>query len=535
MTLVNHNGKITGLARLNGTAYEIVPVDHGRQAIVAVDTSTFQDIEDDGEENPDYRPELPHMPRSSHSTIRVMVAVTEDAKEALGDVEGQVALAFALANEGNRTSGVDITFENAGILDTQYKQSSDSSKVLLAQTRDATDPVLGKPIHDFREAHRADLVSTLAILGSSCGRGVVNATKTNAHSIVDVGCLYKYTFGHEIGHGLGTNHERARYDTPRYPPYAHGYQQDEHAPYWRTMMAYSCDDVSCPRLNAWSNPRVTYNGLPMGTAQFEDSARRLNERRELVAAFYPPPAGAISPHASATAQPNDVSQATLVSLNGSGSNQADGGALRYAWSQVSGPAVTLDNSTQAVAIAQIPDVSTTTTFTFQLVVSNIDNLSDSTRVTVTARPDSNRPQAQINGADTVQAGQSLTLFGSGSTGLNLHYEWSAPGFTPASSSAHNVTLTAPTSSGPRTVSLTVTDAAHHADTAQHIINVIGSPLPGQCGDYVPWDAAKAYATYDEKVSYLGMKYQQNFYNINTPPDRNSAAFGEPWRPFGACP
>jgi hypothetical protein len=50
-------------------------------------------------------------------------------------------------------------------------------------------------------------------------------------------------------------------------------------------MAYACATASCTRLNNWSNPRVTRNGVPMGTATTNDNARKLSETAATVASF----------------------------------------------------------------------------------------------------------------------------------------------------------------------------------------------------------------------------------------------------------
>ena len=49
-------------------------------------------------------------------------------------------------------------------------------------------------------------------------------------------------------------------------------------------MAYNCTP-SCPRLNYWSNPDVTYNGVAMGTADRSHNQRVLVNTKATIAAF----------------------------------------------------------------------------------------------------------------------------------------------------------------------------------------------------------------------------------------------------------
>jgi hypothetical protein len=75
---------------------------------------------------------------------------------------------------------------------------------------------------------------------------------------------------------------------------------------------------------------------------------------------------------------------TNVTLNGSGSSDPDGGPspLTYAWSQLSGPSVTINNASQAIANFT-PTV--TGTYVFRLTVNDgAASASDDTTVTVTS-------------------------------------------------------------------------------------------------------------------------------------------------------
>jgi Ca2+-binding RTX toxin-like protein len=59
-----------------------------------------------------------------------------------------------------------------------------------------------------------------------------------------------------------------------------------------------------------------------------------------------------------------------ITLNGTLSDDFDGDALTYEWTQIGGPLVSLNNATTSAASFTAPNVGSPTTYTFQLVVSD---------------------------------------------------------------------------------------------------------------------------------------------------------------------
>ena len=83
--------------------------------------------------------------------------------------------------------------------------------------------------------------------------------------------------------------------------------------------------------------------------------------------------GANSPPTANAGQDQTVNELTTVTLDGSGSSDADGDALTYLWQQTAGPTVTINNATSAQASFDAPDVLATNspvTFTFELTVND---------------------------------------------------------------------------------------------------------------------------------------------------------------------
>jgi Metallo-peptidase family M12/K319L-like, PKD domain len=416
VTLVRHDNYIHGLIRREGDTYEIIPVENNEYAIIKVDT---QKLPREDEPVPADQSSLSEdnnapSPHRTHSTIRVMVAVTNQARQNDQDIVGRVAEAFRLANEANENSHVAITFENAGIMYPNYDETGtfdDMSK----QVRNVNDSQLGAPVHAFREEHRADLVVMLVENDDLCGSAPNEAKKESAFSVVNRKCaINKLSFAHEMGHNLGVSHDIDTYCAAcrpfKTPRYIHGYAQYRAAPRWRTIMSYDdvCPSKNCPKINFWSNPSLTWNGLHMGSAACQDVVRRLNERREIVEDFYPPPERALPPVAQATATPASVSGETQVSLDGSASSNPSGGIslLQYEWTQVSGPppAVTIENSTSAKARALIPAVEQSSSYVFKLVVTNSHSLSDSKTITVSTTPPS------VGFCDNIPAWVAKTIY-----------------------------------------------------------------------------------------------------------------------------
>jgi predicted acyl esterase len=90
----------------------------------------------------------------------------------------------------------------------------------------------------------------------------------------------------------------------------------------------------------------------------------------------------LAPTADAGAD-QEVEEGTAVALDGSGSADADGEIVGYAWQQIAGPAVTLSNANAAQPAFTAPDVAGDAELEFELTVTDDDGLTGSDRVIVT--------------------------------------------------------------------------------------------------------------------------------------------------------
>jgi hypothetical protein len=97
---------------------------------------------------------------------------------------------------------------------------------------------------------------------------------------------------HELGHLMGLTHDRAESGDPG-DGYDYGRGWIAPSMKWRDVMAYedACEAAGkkCPVIPYFSNPRLTYQGeplgIPVGQPGEADAARLLNETAPIVAAY----------------------------------------------------------------------------------------------------------------------------------------------------------------------------------------------------------------------------------------------------------
>ena len=135
----------------------------------------------------------------------------------------------------------------------------------------------------LRNEKRADIVGLVLDSPNGCGQSTrVGADADEAFFVVHHSCAaITYSIAHEIGHILGTRHDRIMDANDKPYAFAHGYINGTK---WRDMMSYQEGCGGCPRIPYWSNPRVMYLGEPTGTAA-SDNARLILEQAERVSKF----------------------------------------------------------------------------------------------------------------------------------------------------------------------------------------------------------------------------------------------------------
>lgn len=279
VSLVREGDRVAGSLHVAGQAYRLLPIGAGKHVLVKVDESRLAPdvVEQATQPSAATRPGTAQASPSAHSTLRVLIVTTQQSRARVPDHRLLVAEALQLANQFMLNSKVDITFELAGFFDADYDETGMGYSEQLADLR-LVDRPLGKAVYAQREALGAHLVSMLSSYNNVCGVARLTADKANAYS--SFSCIGA-TLAHELGHNLGATHEWTGVEYPNGAPYMFGFKRTT-APALHTVMRGSHQAIPY-----FSNPRLQYQGVPIGTVEHEDVARRFNEYRAVVESFYP--------------------------------------------------------------------------------------------------------------------------------------------------------------------------------------------------------------------------------------------------------
>ena len=224
------------------------------------------------------------------------------------------------ATEDNMRSLIDLAIEETN---TAYDESGVNAQLRLVHAqffeydevlRTASQNPFREALYDtrasavvgeLRTTYGADIVSTIIGSDGSCGMTWRGPRIDLMFNIVRYSCATGYyTFGHEIGHNLGCNHDRGSIPAPAETPdiyctdfsqYPYQYAWRDPEANFRTILAFACradqcdnnTGGGCTRIQRFSNPTTLYQGKALGNAQ-NDNVRTMNENLATVAAYYPP-------------------------------------------------------------------------------------------------------------------------------------------------------------------------------------------------------------------------------------------------------
>jgi len=184
------------------------------------------------------------------------------------------ALAVAETNQSYLNSNINQKLRLAHVEEVSYTESGVFGTD-LTRLQNGADSFMDN-VQTLRNTFAADTVSLITETGDACGLGyfmstVSNSFESSAYSVVRRSCATgNYSFGHELGHNMGADHDVANAPNPGAYPYDHGFfntSPTAPATPWRTVMAYQTVPAST-RVQYWSNPSVNFpiGGDPMGNA-----------------------------------------------------------------------------------------------------------------------------------------------------------------------------------------------------------------------------------------------------------------------------
>ena len=216
--------------------------------------------------------------RQSLTTYSVMFYYTAQFAASTADVDGFIDQVIDATNEGYINSQMPIRVrkfcsEQATLSDNDVMDANlgplaqmKGSISALTQTADAATLLVNRNDRYCGYANFFNRRYALSVNQKNCALG-------------------GYTFGHELGHNLGADHDPRVVQRPFYPD-GQGHLILPSGSGYRTIMAYSFTGHR-RRVNYYSNPAVTLpaTGTPTGITGVSNNARVIALNRNVVAAY----------------------------------------------------------------------------------------------------------------------------------------------------------------------------------------------------------------------------------------------------------
>eukprot|EP00584_Thalassiosira_punctigera_P021909 CAMPEP_0172573712 /NCGR_PEP_ID=MMETSP1067-20121228/136328_1 /TAXON_ID=265564 ORGANISM="Thalassiosira punctigera, Strain Tpunct2005C2" /NCGR_SAMPLE_ID=MMETSP1067 /ASSEMBLY_ACC=CAM_ASM_000444 /LENGTH=555 /DNA_ID=CAMNT_0013366319 /DNA_START=337 /DNA_END=2005 /DNA_ORIENTATION=+ len=254
--------------------------------------------------------------------VDVLVVYTQGAKASAagygdGPIEDLINLAIVETNGAYANSGVNAELRLAHmhedtsgyVADVGSTSMRPSLYHLTHKAGNSNDPDgLLDYVHDMRVQYGADMVA-LITTGAGCGIAwlsgnceTCNPSPAYQFSVTRYDCATGYySFGHELGHNMGCNHDKGTHDSCGSSDYRYGFRAPDGR--YRSVLSYSCatgqcdsnPGGACTRSPFFSNPDPAYTwsngpmGNPAGVGIGEtNNARRISERAGVISNFYAP-------------------------------------------------------------------------------------------------------------------------------------------------------------------------------------------------------------------------------------------------------
>lgn len=270
-------------------------------------------------------------PSSGGALVDVVLGYTVGFASRLGgqsQANTRLAYMIDIANQAYQNSGIDGRLRLVATVQVNYADTTENNQALYDLTGyDCSSkpcvtrqvPAALQPLRNARDQYGADVVSLVRTFDNAtngnCGVGwipgsgqtpidssdapfamsVVSDSNGNGQGSFPSGgyVCRDETLAHEIGHNMGSTHDRGTAqgsngtleagEYGRYP-YSFGYKTGSSQGNFYTVMAYGEGGQTTYRV--FSNPSIAYcGGQPCGAADTADNARSLNQTMPIIAGF----------------------------------------------------------------------------------------------------------------------------------------------------------------------------------------------------------------------------------------------------------
>jgi hypothetical protein len=279
------NGYVSGLIYSPETVYEIVPKGD-RQILVQLDQRLFPECAGDIKGDPakvSAPSAAPEAAIDSGDRIDVLVLYTTPVKNSLGgDAQAQAFAQSAIdvSNTAYRNSVIRQRVRLVNAQETTIAETGSLSSELTALRANAN-------VATLRNTFNADLVAMISNSSDNCGigflMGSVAGNSNNGFTVTSRTCAVgNLSFPHEMGHNMGDAHNPENGSGGTYS-YSFGHWVNGS---YRTVMSYvdQCA-AGCARQPYFSNPNISFNGVPTGIANARDNARSMNNTADAIAGY----------------------------------------------------------------------------------------------------------------------------------------------------------------------------------------------------------------------------------------------------------
>jgi phosphodiesterase/alkaline phosphatase D-like protein len=272
---------------------------------------------------------------NSPDVVSVMIVYTPAAESwaftSEGGINNTISQIMQKSNLALGNSNTLLQFElvYSGLVDYTELNTSDD----LYRLTNTADGYMDN-VHSLRNTYGADVVVLLEYISFTGGIGwLLNSTAGSpsyAFSITRIQqASWTYTSVHEVGHNMGCHHSKLQnfQAGPGIFSYSAGWRWTgtNGGKYCSVMTyesgSYFADGVSHTRVPYFSNPSISYQGVPTGDAVDGDNARTLRETKGVVAAYRATPCTLPSQQATLFVSSGvSINSMTVGWTRGNGSN-----------------------------------------------------------------------------------------------------------------------------------------------------------------------------------------------------------------------